>query len=127
MDQDATFSKMKLARGRQSFISFSSHDEKRARAICEEMERRLVKCWISSRDVRPGRNYQSEIIEAIRNASHMVLILSDNANRSGEVARELSLASKNKVPICPVRIKDVLPTGALEFMLATSQWVDAYP
>jgi hypothetical protein len=90
------------------------------------MERRHVPCWISSRDVRPGRNYQSEIIDALGNATHLILVFSTNSNRSEEVARELSLASKKKIPICPVRIEDIQPTGGMEFMLATSQWVDAF-
>jgi hypothetical protein len=109
-----------------SFISFSSKDEKRARAICDEMELRHVPCWISSRDVRPGRNYQSEIIDALEHATHLILVFSANSNRSEEVARELSLASKKKIPICPVRIENIQPTGGMEFMLATSQWVDAF-
>ena len=72
--------------------------KKRARAICDEMELRHVPCWISSRDVRPGRNYQSEIIDALENATHLILVFSTNSNKSEEVARELSLASKKKIP-----------------------------
>ena len=117
---------MTTADMRHAFISFSSKDEKQARALCDDMEKRGVGCWISARDVRPGRNYQTEIIEAIRSADNLLLVFSTNAGKSEEVSRELSLASKHQLRICPVRIEDVQPTGGMEFMLATSQWVDAF-
>jgi hypothetical protein len=108
------------------FISFSSKDAKRAFSVCEDLENRDLKCWISSRDVRPGHNYQQEIIDALKSATHLLLIFSANANSSGEIARELSLASKEGIPIVPLRVEEILPSNAMEYTLATSQWVDAF-
>jgi hypothetical protein len=48
------------------FISFASQDSKIASTICSAIENRGFKCWISSRDILPGENFQSAIVRAIR-------------------------------------------------------------
>jgi predicted ATPase len=113
-------------RGPYIFISYASEDEKQALEICEGLELRGLKSWISCQHIRPGRGYQTEIIDAIRNAAHCVLVFSARANRSVEIPKEISLASRCGLNTVPVRIEKVLPEGALEFELATRQWVDAF-
>lgn len=110
----------------QVFVSFSSHDAAKAKLICERLERDGIRCWISNRDVRPGQNYQAAIVEAIERARVMVLVFSANSNESREVPKEVSLASTFDRVVVPVRISDVRPTGALQYELATRQWVDAF-
>ena len=108
------------------FISFSSTDQIKASAICEELERNGLRCWISSRDVPPGDNYQAAIVQALQSAKALVLIFSSHTNASQEVSKELSLASALKLQVIPVRIEDVMPQGALRYELATRQWVNAF-
>ena len=110
----------------QIFISHSSHDRKIAETIVQALESRGLQCWISSRDVAGGENYQELIVRAIRNAKIMLLIFTDNANNSDEIKKELGLASRNKLTVIPVRIEDVLPNDALDFELATRQWIDFF-
>ena len=87
---------------------------------------RGLRCWISSRDVAGGENYQEAIVHAIRNAKIMLLVFTDNANNSDEIKKELVLASRNKLTVIPVRIEDVLPNDALDFELATRQWINFF-
>ena len=108
------------------FVSFSSRDVKMARAICGAIEDRGYPCWISDRDVRPGRNYQDEIVDAIGSASVFVLVFSQNSNNSSEIKKELSLASRSNLLVVPVRIEDIVPTGALQYELSTRQWIDIF-
>ena len=74
------------------FISCSSKDSKAALTICEAIEARGYACWISSRDIGPGENFQEAIASAIGDAALMVLVFSANANNSGEIKKELALA-----------------------------------
>lgn len=97
-----------------------------ARSICSAIEDRGYSCWISDRDVRPGMNYQDEIVEAIGSASVFVLVFSQNSNNSSEIKKELSLASRNNLLVVPVRIEDIMPTGALRYELSTRQWIDIF-
>ena len=66
------------------------------------------------------------IVRAIRNTKIMLLIFTDNANNSDEIKKEIGLASRNKLTVIPVRIEDVLPNDALDFELATRQWIDFF-
>jgi hypothetical protein len=108
------------------FISHSSRDRKVAEALVQALEARGLSCWISSRDVAGGENYQASIVRAIRKARAMLLVFTENANNSDEIKKEVSLASKHKIVVIPVRIEDVLPNDALEFELSTRQWIDLF-
>jgi hypothetical protein len=108
------------------FISFSSKDLKTASAICGALEARGHPCWMSSRDVQPGENYQGAIVRAIREAGVMVLVFSANANNSDEIKKEMSLASQSRTLVIPVRSEDVLPSEDFTYELATRQWIDMF-
>src|SRR3954454_9498186 len=114
------------AASRPVFISYATADRKEALAVCKAIERRGTRCWISSRDVAPGENYQEEIVRAIRSSRAMVLVFSDAANNSDEIKKELSLASRHHVPLMALRIEDVEPSDAFAYELSTRQWIDAF-
>jgi hypothetical protein len=108
------------------FISHSSKDQKVASAICAALESRGLKCWLASRDVGAGDNFQESIVRAIQSAKVMVLVFTDNANNSAEIKKELALASQNKLAVIPARAEDVVPTAALAYELATRQWINLF-
>jgi formylglycine-generating enzyme required for sulfatase activity len=108
------------------FISYSSKDQKSAEAICHAIENRGFPCWISSRDIGPGENFQSQIVRAIRGAKIMVLVFSSNANNSEEIKKELVLAGQSSLVVIPVRVEDVTPDDAFAYEFATRQWIDVF-
>lgn len=111
---------------RSVFVSYANADRKEALSVTKAIERRGTKCWISTRDVAPGENYQEEIVRAIRAARAMVLVFSQAANNSDEIKKELSLASRYHVPVMALRIEDVEPSDAFAYELSTRQWIDAF-
>ena len=108
------------------FITYSSKDQKVARTICTALENRGLNCWISSRNVKPGQNYQEQIVRAIRASRVMVLVFTVNANNSNEIKKELALASQNNLVVIPVRMEDVAPNEAFAYEFATRQWIDLF-
>ena len=108
------------------FISYATANRARALKVCEAIERHGVPCWISCRDVPPGRNYQEAIVRSLRNARAVVLVFSEAANTSDEIKKELSLASRYHIPVMALRIEDVEPSDAFAYELSTRQWVDAF-
>jgi hypothetical protein len=108
------------------FISFASKDAKVAQAVCDALEKRGHPCWMASRDVLPGENYQGAIVRAIRSCGMMVMVFSANANNSEEIKKELALASQAKVMVVPVRSEDVVPGEDFTYELATRQWIDLF-
>ncbi|MBT0962804.1 LCCL domain-containing protein [Denitromonas iodatirespirans] len=112
--------------GKTAFISHASEDAERAMAVCAALEAQGVSCWIAPRDVTPGRDYASEILDGIAGCTVFVVLLSAEANASGFVRREVERAvSKNK-PVFPVRLEAVVPSKALELFLSSAHWIDAW-
>ena len=95
-----------------------------AREIVAALEAGGVACWISGRDVEPGQNFQEAIVAAIRGGRAMVVLVSEAANASDEVKKELALASAAGVAVYPVRLGGVTPNAALSYELATRQWIE---
>jgi tetratricopeptide (TPR) repeat protein len=111
---------------RPVFISYATSDRMEALGVCSALERRGRQCWISTRDVAPGENYQEAIVRSLRNSRAMVLVFSDAANNSDEIKKELSLASRYHIPVMALRIEDVEPSDAFAYELSTRQWIDAF-
>ena len=111
---------------RPVFISYATADREQALSVCREIERRGTTCWISTRDVAPGANYQEAIVQAIRGARAIVLVFTHSANGSDEIKKELSLASRYHVPVIALRLEDVEPSDAFAYELSTRQWINSY-
>lgn len=98
-----------------------------AREVVEALEADGLKCWISLRDVLPGQNYQEAIVKALEAASGIVFLFSENSNKSLEINKELSIGGSLSVPVFPLRLSPIAPSGALRYELAIRQWIDLFP
>jgi TIR domain-containing protein len=108
-----------------AFISYSTHDKAVADAACALLESRGIRCWIAPRDVTPGMDWGSEIIDAINGARVMVLVYSASANESGQIRREVERGVHKGIPIVPFRIEDVPMSKSLEYFISAQHWLDA--
>lgn len=106
------------------FISHATQDRGAADEICRALEAKGVSCWIAPRDVRPGRDYSTEIIHGIEASDAVVLLLSLAANGSKFVHAEVERAYSKSKPIYPVRLETVAPGRSLELFISSKQWVD---
>ena len=95
------------------FISHSSKDHEIAEKMCSVLEERGLKCWIAPRDIVPGASWGGEIVAAIRDCGCMVLILSEESNKSGQVLREVERAVNKTKPVIPFRISNVTPSESM--------------
>ena len=57
----------------------------------------------------------------------MVVVCSDNCNRSKQVSRELELASEDGKLMLPFRIDNAPLKGAKKYYLKNRNWIDAFP
>lgn len=108
-----------------AFISYASRDKPAADAVCTALEGRGIRCWIAPRDVPPGIPFGQSIIEAIHGSRLLVLIFSAAANDSQHVMREVERAVGRRIPILPLRIEEMQPSGAMEYFLQSIHWLDA--
>jgi TIR domain-containing protein len=108
------------------FVSYASPDRDVAFRIVGFLEEQGITCWVAPRDVPPGVEYGQAIINAIEQSRALVLILSDQSNDSQFVRKEVERAVSKTKPVLPVRIREVTPSGSLEFFISSAQWVDAW-
>ncbi|MFO7943113.1 MAG: toll/interleukin-1 receptor domain-containing protein [Anaerolineales bacterium] len=106
-------------------MSYSSKDKATADAVCATLESKKIRCWIAPRDVPPGEQYATSLVNAINESKVIFLILSKGSNASGQVLRELEEAVDNGIPIIPLRIEEFEPTEAMRYYIKSLHWLDA--
>jgi hypothetical protein len=108
------------------FVSHVREDRDAAMAIVEELEQRGVRCWIAPRNVRPGRPFDDEIVDAIETSRAMLLVFSDRCNESEYIRREVTVAGESQKIIIPFRIEDAQPRRGLRVRLSDLHWIDGF-
>jgi succinate dehydrogenase hydrophobic anchor subunit len=108
-----------------AFISYPHQSKAQADAACGALERAGVRCWIAPRDVEPGAEWASAIVEAIDHCRVMILIFSSHANQSKQIRREVQRAFDREVPVVPFRIENVMPEKSLAYFMGPVHWLDA--
>jgi serine/threonine protein kinase len=106
------------------FISHASADRAFASAVCESLETAGIQCWIAPRDVKGGRFYPSEIVQAIRRSNVFLLIFSEGANGSDQVLQEVERATHLRIPILAIRLGTVTPSDSFAYFLGVRHWVE---
>lgn len=106
------------------FISHSSDDGKIAKQVCNKLEERGASVWIAPRDIGPGEEWDEAIIEAIQNCDNVLVLISDSANESQQVKREINLAEGYDSTVIPVLVDGTEPAGKLKFFMETKQWLE---
>ena len=101
------------------FISYSARDKTIADATCATLESHKIRCWIAPRDILPGTEYATELINGLNGSRLMILVFSKEANKSKHVIREVERAVSKGIPIIPLRIENVIPSKAMEYYLST--------
>lgn len=104
------------------FISHSSKDASVAEKICAFLEEKGKKCFIAPRDIRPGKEYAEEILNGLEQSEAVILLMSQNANQSPHVLREVEHAVSRKIPVLTYKLEDVILTKSMEYFLMTNQW-----
>ena len=108
------------------FVSYSTLDKAFVDALVHRLEERNYRCWYAPRDIEPGTSWPAAITAALQESNVMLLVFSSSANASEEIARELTLASGNRLPVIPVRIENIMPCPELAYHLSNRHWLDVY-
>jgi len=109
------------------FISHSSKDSIIANKLCEYLENNGINCWIAPRNVTAGLPYARAILQGIDDSTLMVLLFSDNSNRSRHVESEVDRAFNKEKVIIPFRIADIAMSDVLSYYLGANHYIDGIP
>jgi hypothetical protein len=107
------------------FISHSSKDRELVENILNTLEENGLKCWISSRDIMISQDYQAAIIEGLENSKMIIVVLTENANASRDVFKEIACADNYDIPIVPFIAEDIELSKAIKYMVSSSQGIFA--
>ena len=105
------------------FISYSHVDNDKAQRLCARLEHDGIPCWMAPQAIPVGRDYSSEIPQAIANCSAFLLLLSADSQRSIWVPKELDTAINNGKPIVPYYLDDAPLTASFSFKLVNVQCI----
>ena len=108
------------------FISYSSDDKNVADAVVAALENRGIRCWYAPRDIGAGTDWGESITHAISDSTLMLLIFSENSNKSKRVLDEIYYSISEGKTILPFRIEKLDPSGAMRLHLSSRHWLDAY-
>lgn len=81
---------------------------------------------MAPQSIPSGSNYSKEIPQAIKNCSLVVLALSEKAQESVWISKEIKRAINYRKIIVPVAIESCAMTDEFNFLLEDSQRMDAY-
>jgi len=109
------------------FISHASQDFVAANMICSGLEALGMQCWIAPRDIGSGKDWPAEITAGLESSDCLIVLISDRANASRQIVREVTFADGRGVHIVPIHIDQVLAKGGLKYLTGAAQRIDAFP
>jgi hypothetical protein len=106
------------------FMSYCRRDTQIMHQVLQDLRAQDLRVWVDEEGLEPGTPaWKAAIEEAIENSKCLVVVLSPDAKDSVWVARELSYAEVQRIPIFPVLARGD-EHGAVPLQLVASQWVD---
>lgn len=108
---------------RYAFISYSSKNQSMADSFRTLLNQNGVKTWMAPGDIPVGSSYMKEINHALKDCACLVLLLSNAAQGSLWVIKEVERAVNYHKPIIPVQIDEVILNDEFEFVLGSYQVV----
>jgi TIR domain len=107
------------------FVSYATEDREIADRSIAKLEKNGIGCWVSHRDVKPGEEWASSIVDAIEQSQIVVLIYSERSNESQQVLREMERAVGANLPIVPFLIEDKPLSKSMSYFLGSTHWLNA--
>jgi hypothetical protein len=117
---------------RRPFISYAREDQPAAVRLYAELKAIGVDPWLDLAELLPGHEWQPAIRQAIREASHIIVLISANSvQKTGFVQNEIREAidlADSRPPgaifVIPARLDETTPKYE---RLLRLQWVDMFP
>src|ERR1700749_1804786 len=107
------------------FISYRRADEAWARLLYRNLQAEGVEAWYDAL-VGAGQDWRIATAKALEASQIFVLLFSEHAAQSSDIAKELAAATLEKKLIIPVRLQNIAPKGAFLYELASRNWINAY-
>ena len=115
-----------LERGKETlakspaFVSYAREDAEFALRLAADLKANGANVWIDKLDIRPGRQWDSEVEKALTACSELLVILSPTAVDSRNVMDEVAFALEESKTVIPVMYREC----RVPFRLRRLQYID---
>lgn len=107
-----------------AFISYSTKNQSSADAMRDLFVGNGIKTWMAPGDIPAGSKYAKVINRAVKECACFILVLSEDAQNSVWVAKEVERAVNYRKPIIPVQIENVVLHDEFELYISTDQIIE---
>lgn len=107
------------------FVSYSRHDLEMVDSIVGKLEKARIRVWIDRDDIKAGKTWRAQIVQAIDTCDAFVLMLSSNSTVSDNVRKEIDLAQDSGRTVFIIKLDSVtkLP-DEMRYQLVGLQYID---
>ncbi|MBR7132921.1 MAG: TIR domain-containing protein [Clostridia bacterium] len=106
-----------------AFISYSTKNQAKADAMRELFKKKGINTWMAPNDIPVGSKYAEVINKALKECSCLVLMLTDEAQNSVWVAKEVERAINYHKTIITVQLEDIVLNDEFEFYISTDHFI----
>ena len=107
------------------FVSYSRHDLERVDGLVGKLENAGIRVWLDRDDIKAGRTWRAQIVQAIDTCDALVLVLSSHSAVSDNVRKEIDLAQDSGRTVFILRLEPVPKLPAeMRYQLVGLQYID---
>ena len=109
------------------FISYSSKDVEDVKRLAAFVESTGQKCGYSDRDIDKSKDDWMEVLmRTLKQSEKVIVYITDNAIKSGEVKNEITNASAQGLNVIPLIAQDVIIPDSYIYLIRKYEWIKAY-
>jgi TolB-like protein/Flp pilus assembly protein TadD len=115
-----------VAHSAEVFVSYSRDDESRVFDLAAKLRAAGVSLWIDQGALDGATQWSEQIVNALESAKVLLLMVTESAVRSDNVAKEVVLVSERKGHILPVYLEPTVIPSTLKYQLAGIQHISYF-
>ena len=105
------------------FISYSSKNQEAADSIHRILEKNGIQSWMAPGDIPVGEEYPEVIDGAIENCACLLLLLTNNAQNSNWVPKEVERAISYGKRVFPLKLEDVELNKTFKLLISSNHGI----
>jgi len=113
-----------VAQPAEVFVSYSRDDAPRVIEVTDQLRAAGVSVWIDQSGIDAAAQWSEQIVDALESAKVLLLMVTEAAVHSHNVAKEVVLVSERKGHILPVHLEPTVIPSSLKYQLAGIQHVE---
>ncbi|MDA7525052.1 toll/interleukin-1 receptor domain-containing protein, partial [Verrucomicrobia bacterium] len=106
------------------FVSYSSRDRDRVMPLVEALRESGISIWIDEGNIHAADLWSEVIVQAIADATVIIVMLSRYSTDSQNVVKEVMLASEQNKTILPIYLEPAEIPPKLQYQLAGIQHIE---